>query len=221
MQLAGRKTRVALSLALAFPYSSHVIAQSADGTPVKSLGVVTVTGGQPTSLPTQIPTTMEGVTRAQIEQSINATVSHLHQLVEQIKEAVETINTAAREIAAGNQNLSQRTESQAASLEETASSMEELNATVKQNADNASHANALAKSSNSIAAKGGAMVKGVVQTMGEIQDSSKKIADIIGLIDGIAFQTNILALNAAVEAARAGESGRGFAVVASEVRSLA
>ena len=138
-----------------------------------------------------------------------------------IKEATEAIDTAAKEIAAGNQDLSSRTEEQASSLEETASSMEELNATVKQNAENAKQANELAKKSNDAVSRGGEAVKRVVTTMGDIQDSSKKIADIIGVIDSIAFQTNILALNAAVEAARAGEQGRGFAVVATEVRNLA
>ncbi|MGQ9830844.1 MAG: methyl-accepting chemotaxis protein [Thermochromatium sp.] len=158
-----------------------------------------------------------GETRA----SINATVSNLRDLVLRIHEAVDTINTAASEIAAGNQDLSQRTEEQASSLEETASSMEELTSTVKQNADNAHQANQLAISAADVAAKGGSAVDASVQTMAAISAASKKIADIIGVIDGIAFQTNILALNAAVEAARAGEQGRGFAVVAAEVRSLA
>ncbi len=157
----------------------------------------------------------------QTKDGINATVTNLKQLVIQIKEAVDAINTAAKEIASGNQDLSQRTEEQASSLEETASSMEELTSTVKQNAENAKQANQLAAGSSDIAAKGGNVVRASVQTMVEISDSSKKIADIIGVIDGIAFQTNILALNAAVEAARAGEQGRGFAVVAAEVRNLA
>jgi len=134
---------------------------------------------------------------------------------------VESIRIAASEIASGNADLSGRTESQASSLEETASSMEELTSAVKQNAEHARHANQLVGSTAEIAAKGGAMVGQVVDTMASISASSKKIADIIGVIDGIAFQTNILALNAAVEAARAGEQGRGFAVVAGEVRSLA
>jgi methyl-accepting chemotaxis protein len=138
-----------------------------------------------------------------------------------IKDAAEAINTASHEIAAGNQDLSNRTEEQASSLEETASSMEELNATVRQNTENARLANERAISSNEVAVRGGEMVKGVVKTMADIQESSRKIADIIGVIDSIAFQTNILALNAAVEAARAGEQGRGFAVVATEVRNLA
>ena len=157
----------------------------------------------------------------QLKDDTNTTVERLREVIGRIKEATEAINTASQEIAAGNVDLSSRTEEQASSLEETSSSMEELNATVKNNAENARQANELAKSSNEIATRGGAMVKGVVSTMSEIQGSSKKIADIIGVIDSIAFQTNILALNAAVEAARAGEQGRGFAVVATEVRNLA
>ncbi|MFS2134521.1 methyl-accepting chemotaxis protein [Duganella sp. Dugasp56] len=142
-------------------------------------------------------------------------------IVGEVRSGTETIGTASRQIAVGNQDLSSRTEEQASSLEETASSMEELTSTVKQNADNARQANVLANSASEVALRGGAVVSEVVQTMGSINDSSKKIVDIIGVIDGIAFQTNILALNAAVEAARAGEQGRGFAVVASEVRNLA
>ncbi|HSN33290.1 MAG TPA: methyl-accepting chemotaxis protein, partial [Ideonella sp.] len=151
----------------------------------------------------------------------NATADKLAETLRRINEATETINTAAAEIAGGNQDLSQRTEEQASSLEETAASMEELTATVKQNADNARQANQLAATASEVAAKGGRVVAQVVTTMASITESSKKIVDIIGVIDGIAFQTNILALNAAVEAARAGEQGRGFAVVASEVRNLA
>jgi len=151
----------------------------------------------------------------------NRTVDKLSDIVGQIRQGSDAISSAAAEIAAGNNDLSQRTESQAASLEETASSMEELTSTVRQNADNARQANQLAQSAAEVAGQGGNVVGEVVSTMDAITQSSKKIADIIGVIDGIAFQTNILALNAAVEAARAGEQGRGFAVVASEVRSLA
>ncbi len=142
-------------------------------------------------------------------------------IVSQVRAGTGTINTASSEIAAGNLDLSARTESQAGTLEETASSMEELTGTVRQNADNARQANVLALSASEVAVKGGAVVAQVVETMATINESSKKIVDIIGVIDSIAFQTNILALNAAVEAARAGEQGRGFAVVASEVRNLA
>ena len=141
--------------------------------------------------------------------------------VSKVRQCTENIGVASGEIAQGNADLSARTESQAGSLEETASSMEQLTATVKQNADNASQANQLVVSASDFAVKGGEVVGQVVQTMGSIKESSRKIVDIIGVIDGIAFQTNILALNAAVEAARAGEQGRGFAVVAAEVRNLA
>jgi methyl-accepting chemotaxis protein len=157
----------------------------------------------------------------QIKQDANATVDHLAQLVSGLTESAGAIQISARELAAGNNDLSTRTEQQAASLEETASSMEELTSTVRQNAENARQANQLAIGASDVARKGGTVVGEVVQTMEAIQHASRKIVDIIGVIDGIAFQTNILALNAAVEAARAGEQGRGFAVVASEVRSLA
>jgi len=160
-------------------------------------------------------------TFGKLKDDANATVEQLTRIITQIKLATDTINTASSEIAAGNLDLSRRTEQQAASLEETASSMEELTSTVKQNAENAKQANQLAIGATDVAGKGGAVVSKVVATMADINEGSKKIADIIGVIDGIAFQTNILALNAAVEAARAGEQGRGFAVVASEVRSLA
>jgi methyl-accepting chemotaxis protein/methyl-accepting chemotaxis protein-2 (aspartate sensor receptor) len=145
----------------------------------------------------------------------------LTDLVTRIKASTDSIAVASRQIAAGNEDLSSRTEQQASSLEQTAASMEELTSTVKQNADNARQANQLAVSASEVAVKGGSVVSQVVDTMSSINASSKKIVDIIGVIDGIAFQTNILALNAAVEAARAGEQGKGFAVVASEVRNLA
>ncbi len=160
-------------------------------------------------------------TFGEVSDGMNSTVENLKGLIQEIKGSVESINTASKEIAAGNADLSQRTEEQAASLEETASSMEELTSTVKQNAENAKQANQLAASSSTVAVRGGDVVRQSVHTMAAISESSKKIADIIGVIDGIAFQTNILALNAAVEAARAGEQGRGFAVVAAEVRNLA
>ena len=158
---------------------------------------------------------------ARLMQSLRILQINIKLLVGQIKQSTGLVDTAASEIAAGNMDLSSRTESQASSLEETASSMEELTSTVKQNAENARQANQLVVATADIAARGGDVVGQVVNTMASIRDSSGKIADIIGVIDGIAFQTNILALNAAVEAARAGEQGRGFAVVASEVRNLA
>ncbi|RFQ32265.1 methyl-accepting chemotaxis protein, partial [Pseudomonas sp. ATCC 13867] len=151
----------------------------------------------------------------------NETAQSLSRMLGQIREAADTIHTAASEIASGNAELSTRTEQQASSLEETASSMEELTSTVKLNAENARQANSLAVNASEVATEGGSVVQKVVGTMSAINDSARKIADIIGVIDGIAFQTNILALNAAVEAARAGEQGRGFAVVAGEVRTLA
>ncbi|MCL9844492.1 methyl-accepting chemotaxis protein [Ralstonia solanacearum] len=158
---------------------------------------------------------------ARLMHAVVSMQSGLQKMVGQVRTGSDAIAGATRQIAAGNADLSQRTEEQASSLEETASSMEELTSIVKQNADNARQASTLAVNASDIAVKGGEVVGRVVETMAGINDSSKKIADIIGVIEGIAFQTNILALNAAVEAARAGEQGRGFAVVAGEVRSLA
>ncbi|WP_027816774.1 methyl-accepting chemotaxis protein [Paraburkholderia bannensis] len=158
---------------------------------------------------------------AQIARSFNGFMDKLRDVMRHIRDASQSVRTASDEIAAGNVDLSGRTESAAASLEETAASMEEITATVAQSANAAQQADITANSASTVASRGGAVISDVVDTMGAIEKASVKIADIIGVIDGIAFQTNILALNAAVEAARAGEQGRGFAVVAGEVRSLA
>ncbi len=171
-------------------------------------------------LTNRIETDYEGV-YLECKDSINATMDKISQIVAQISESADFINNSSQEIASGNNNLSQRAEQQAANLEETASSMEQLTSTVKNNADNAQQANKVATTARQLAEKGGEVVGSAVSAMQEINESSNKIADIIGVIDEIAFQTNLLALNASVEAARAGEQGRGFSVVATEVRNLA
>ncbi|ALK99142.1 chemotaxis protein [Massilia sp. WF1] len=204
---------LALAAAIAWRISASIT-----GPVAKALEVAnTVAAGDLTSR-------IDVTTRDEMGQLLNALKAmneSLARTVQTVRSGTETIATASAEVAAGSMDLSARTEQQAGSLEETASSMEELTSTVKQNADNARQANALAESASNVAARGGAVIEEVVGTMREIHEASGKMADIIGVIDGIAFQTNILALNAAVEAARAGEQGRGFAVVAGEVRNLA
>jgi methyl-accepting chemotaxis protein len=157
----------------------------------------------------------------QLLNALKAMNANLTQIVHQVRDSSESISTGSQQIATGSADLSQRTEEQASSLEQTAAAMEELTATLQRSADSARSATSLAASASAVATKGGALVAEVISTMSDISASSRKIADITGVIDGIAFQTNILALNAAVEAARAGEQGRGFAVVAGEVRTLA
>jgi len=200
----GEQVRAAQQLEIAVRQTQEVVVAARDG-----------------DLTKRIPMEGKDGSISDLCGGVNAVIESMASVVAQIKESSEAINTAAKEIASGNTDLSARTEQQAASLEETASSMEELTSTVKQNAENAKQANQLAIGASDVAVKGGQVVSAVVTTMTQISDASKKIADIIGVIDGIAFQTNILALNAAVEAARAGEQGRGFAVVAAEVRNLA
>lgn len=205
----------ALIVAVAFAY---VITRSITRPINQAVDVAkTVASGDLTSV---IDVTSKDET-GQLLQALKDMNESLSTVVSEVRSGTDTVSTASAQIAVGNLDLSSRTEEQASSLEETAASMEELTTTVKQNADNALQANQLASSASDVAVKGGAVVAEVVQTMDSINESAKKISDIIGVIDGIAFQTNILALNAAVEAARAGEQGRGFAVVASEVRVLA
>jgi len=216
-QTAGLLAVVGVVLALLAGVAIRSLERTRGGDPAYAAEVVNrIAGGD---LTVEIHTRSDN--RDSLLSALARMCSELAQTMGRIRLASETMGGAAREIASGNLDLSSRTEQQASSLEETAASMEQMTATVKQNADNARQAHGLVADASSIAAKGGEVVSRVVQTMDSISASASKITDIIGVIDGIAFQTNILALNAAVEAARAGEQGRGFAVVAGEVRSLA